>query len=176
MRQGKVAANVNPVMTVYNGDMVAIDKPHVIGDDRRAALEINFKEKPMNNQMSASQYAKSEEQYVKDGADNCPVCGGANLSYGSTDLNHNLSMPSQYVECDDCWSSWRDTFTITGYMSLEVGDGPGPSARERDSGDDGVEVNQFTWADKIVIEKHPAFDKVKKERKERRNKEARNDN
>jgi C4-type Zn-finger protein len=59
----------------------------------------------------------SQRDYVKDGGNHCPVCGGDNISASET--NYSGSIMWQEVRCVDCEARWNDLYELRSYEILE---------------------------------------------------------
>ena len=67
-------------------------------------------------------HLKVEEEYIKSGGRQCPVCLSDEIGYtGASDLTGDRSY--EKVACDDCESEWVEVFTLSAIEITHVGDG-----------------------------------------------------
>lgn len=62
----------------------------------------------------------SSKDYVGHGGSKCPVCGSTNVNTTS-DIEADGANAWQEVSCSHCQSEWTDTFVLSGYTNLKVG-------------------------------------------------------
>lgn len=56
------------------------------------------------------------ESYVADGGTKCPFCGSEEISGGG--MQTDVGRAWQNMECEDCGSTWNDTYRLTGIEEL----------------------------------------------------------
>jgi len=60
---------------------------------------------------------KTTEEYVKADGVYCPVCGSGNLECGPVQIDNEGAY--QPVVCNNCFSSWVDTYKLSGYTEMD---------------------------------------------------------
>ncbi len=62
----------------------------------------------------------NERQYLERGGICCPACGSTAVAGGHIVAEYTSAWAE--VECENCGSTWRDVYTMTGYEELKVGE------------------------------------------------------
>lgn len=70
--------------------------------------------------MSQESNSLSSVEYVQHGGRKCPVCNSDDITTTS-DIEVDGPHAWQAVACNHCNSEWTDTFVLSGYTNLSVG-------------------------------------------------------
>lgn len=62
----------------------------------------------------------TEEEYVRKSGLICPVCLSDQIEGSTIEIDDGYAW--QNVNCTDCKSTWKDTYTLHDYDNLEIGD------------------------------------------------------
>ena len=63
----------------------------------------------------------SNQEYVSGGFNTCPVCGTSDIVGGSVEIDCNYAI--QDCNCNSCYASWRDSYTLSDISEVEDKDG-----------------------------------------------------
>jgi formate dehydrogenase maturation protein FdhE len=58
----------------------------------------------------------TNEEYLGNGGNKCPFCGGGSIDGGTFQSDNTEAW--RYCSCDDCGSEWEDLYKMTGYNTL----------------------------------------------------------
>jgi len=62
---------------------------------------------------------KTDKEYVNDSGQHCPNCDSAEIEGGNIEVDGQCAW--QPVTCNECNSTWNDTFQLTGFAEFEEG-------------------------------------------------------
>jgi hypothetical protein len=68
--------------------------------------------------MSNGADEKRVQKYVNNGGNCCPQCEATDLE--GTFVEVQSGSAYQRVSCNDCGAAWTDTYTLTGFIDLEL--------------------------------------------------------
>ena len=62
----------------------------------------------------------TNEEYLSDGGNYCPHCNSSDIEAGHFEVGAGHAW--QPITCNECDSTWNDTYSLIGFSEFEKGD------------------------------------------------------